>query len=164
MSEDTDPDRFYKRSEGFFYALSRKRNLGIGLGRWDHPKHGNVRVIAVYGWIGQLFVTLTVFGPPSWWARGQVNLCWYVSDKSEPFEFKHIGTRLRAPVSRTTTAGFLAMAKKAIEDLRWLEAQPSADAVFADQLERNVAPISRMAEAAADPDNEPSGDDPEEVT
>lgn len=163
MSEDTDPDRFYRRSEGFFYALSRKRNLGIGLGRLDHPRHGPVRVIAVYGWLGQLYVTLTAFAPPSWWARGQVCLWWYLSDKAEPFEFKHVGTRLRAPVSRTTTAGFMAMARKVLGDMRWLEAQPSVDAVFADQFQRNIAPIARLAEAIADPDNELPTDDPEET-
>lgn len=162
MSRDTDPARFFERAEGFFCALSRKRNLGIAIGRWEHPRRGPLRVIAVYGWIGALYVTLAVAAPAPWWERGQVSLWWYLSDRTEPFEFKHIGGRLRAPVSQTTTVGFLSMAKKVLLDLRWLERQTSVEAVFADQFERNVAPIAKFREAGEDPDNELPTEGPEE--
>ncbi|HTK60456.1 MAG TPA: hypothetical protein VL283_04635 [Candidatus Baltobacteraceae bacterium] len=152
MSDRSDASRFSKRAEAFFYALARKRNLGIALGRWNHPRLGSLRVIAVNGWFGRLYVTLVCCAPDSWMERGQVRLWWYLSDQAEPFEFRHVA--VRRPMSQTTTTGFLAMGKTVLGNLKWLEARSSVDEIIADQFERNIAPIGKLSDAIDDPDNE----------
>jgi hypothetical protein len=162
MSDDeTDASRFYKRAEAFYLSLARKRNLGIALGRWEHPRFGPMRIIAVNGWIGRLYVTLVCAATDAALMHEQVRLWWYLSDQAEPFEFKHVA--IRRPMAEWTTRGMLMMGKAALKELVWLERQTSLEATLAHLFERNISPIGKLGEALADPDNElPSEGLPEE--
>lgn len=153
MSDDaSDAGRFFTRASAFYYPLARKRNLGIALGRWDHPRFGAMRVIAVNGWIGRLYVTLVCCATEGWLAQEQVRLWWYLSDQAEPFEFKHVA--VRRPMAEFTVRGALSMGKTVLKELVWLERQTSLEATLAHLFERNISPISKLGEALADPDNE----------
>lgn len=162
MSEpDSDAARFFKRAEAFFCALARKRNLGLAIGRWDHPRFGAMRILAVYGQFGRLYVTLVFCGTESWLKHEQARLWWYLSDQAEPFEFKHVATR--RPMSASNVKGALAMGKAVLKELKWLEARESIDAVIADQFERNLGPLAKLGATIDDPDNElPTGGPDEE--
>jgi hypothetical protein len=158
MSDQTDAGRFYAEAAEFFFSLAPRRNLGIAQGRWDHPRFGDMRVIAVYGWVGTLYVTLVCCGTEAALANGQVRLWWWFADQTEHFEFKHVA--VRRPMSETTVRGRWSLMKTVLGNLNWLRSR-SIDQVLGDLLERNVAPVTKSAEAMADPDNElPS--DPEE--
>lgn len=160
MSDDTDGGRFFKKAEAFYCALARKRNLGIALGRWNHPRFGSMRIIAVNGWVGKLYVTLVCCATDAALENEQVRLWWYLSDQAEPFDFKHVATR--RPMAEWTARGTLAMGKAVLKELVWLERQTSLEATLAHLFERNIAPIGKLGEALADPDNELPADDPDE--
>jgi len=147
MSDETDADRFFKEATEFYYELAHTYNFGIAIGRWDHPRLGALRVIAVYGWIGSLYVTLACCGTEASLANEQVNLWWYFADQTEPFELKHVATR--RPMSQTTTRGVYEMSKEVLWSLTWLQ-ERTIDQVLADQFERNVAPVTKGPEATED--------------
>lgn len=145
--ETTDAGRFFKEATEFYYELANTYNLGIGLGRWDHPRFGEMRVIAVYGWVGTLYVTLACCGTEAALANEQVRLLWYFADQTEHFEFRHVATR--RPMSQTTTRGAYEMSKEVLWSLTWLGGK-TIDQVIADQFERNIAPGAKAAEATED--------------
>ena len=158
MSDRTDADRFFKEASDYFYRIASGRNLGIALGRWAHPRFGEMRVIAVYGWIGSLYGTLVCCATDAALALEQVRLWWYLADQTEHFDFKHVETR--RPMSQTTVRGREALESTVEGNLLWLK-DLTIDEVIADQFERNIAPVTKSGEAMADPDNElPS--DPED--
>src|SRR5690348_10870097 len=116
MSEDAN--RFFKEASDFFYELAPTYNLGIALGRWNHPRFGEMRVIAVFGWLGSLYVTLACCGTEASLANEQVRLWWWFADQTEHFEFKHVATR--RPMSETTVRGAYEMSKEVLWNLTWL--------------------------------------------
>ena len=147
MSDHTDADRFYKEASDYFYALASGRNLGIALGRWSHPRFGEMRVIAVYGWLGQLYATLVCCATEAALANEQARLWWYFADQTEPFEFKHVESR--RPMSQTTVRGMEALESTVEGNLIWLK-DLTVEEVVADQMERNVAPVAKADEARDD--------------
>jgi hypothetical protein len=161
MSDTSESDRFFKRASEFYYALARKRNLGIALGRWDHPRFGAMRVIAVYGWVGRLYVTLACCATDAALANEQVRLWWYLADRTEHFELKHVATR--RPMSQWTVRGTLAMGKEILKNLKWLEGLSSVEEAFKEQFDRNFGSEAVLEQALNDPDNElPTEGYPEE--
>jgi len=162
MSDDeTDASRFFKRAEAFFHALARKRSLSLAQGWHQHPRFGAMRIIAVSGRVGALYVTLIFCATDGWLALEQARLWWHISAENEPFEFKHVEHRPR--LAEHVVRGRFEAFKTTLLHLRWLENQGSVEEAVWGMYGKAFSNITKAAEALADPDNELPTDDLEEA-
>lgn len=161
MSEDTDPDRFYQEAETYLHALATLRGLGLAQGRWTHPRYGSLKIIAVNGRVGALHVTLVVCETDARWELGMARLWWYMNDWAEPFQFKHV---VRPPMAEIIINRERPIGEEIGERLRWLEGLDSIEEAVGALYGKALSVLSKADEAAADPDNELSDDDSQEVT
>ncbi|GEM_PF-2824399 len=147
MSEDTDPNRFYHEAETYMHALAVCRGLGLAQGRWDHPRFGQLKLLAVNGWIGRLYVVLIVCETDARWALGMARLWWYLNDWAEPFEFRHV---VRTPMAETVINADSGLDAEIGARIRWLEKQPSIEAAWTGMYGKALVSLTHAEEAQGD--------------
>ena len=145
---DTDANRFFEEAEEYLYALATRLNFGLALGRWRHPKYGELVVRAVYGWTGALYVTLVFCASEAWLSLGQARLWWYLNDRFEPFEFKHI--ERRPPMAETIINQDADLGDEIAARLTWLGEQSSIEVAIGGIYGKALSTLMHAPEAHSD--------------
>lgn len=152
--QHTEAASFLSRLEAFFHSMARKEGFGHAKGTWNHRRFGLLRYTAVFGQLGNLYVTLMGCGTDAYLKHGQVRLWWYVSDATEPFSFERIQKTHQRPMSERTERGILLIGKTVLREIRWLKKMPSVEAVMTSSFRRGIGPAAEKEAAEKDENNE----------
>lgn len=115
MSDLTDDGRFFKEAEDCLFGQSAARGLNLAMGRWTQPGFGELRVIAVYGRVGDADVALAFCATDEMLAAGEAMLRRYACAANDPFELKHVA-RVPARERRVSANDDLAAAVESMLD------------------------------------------------
>jgi hypothetical protein len=145
---------FLRKLEAFFHSLARKEGLGYATGTWNHPRFGLLRYAAVFGQLGNLYVTLIGCGTDAYLKHGQVRLWWYLSDQTEPFTFERIRTTHPRPMAEWTVRGVLEVGKTLLREIRWMKPMQSVDDALMGALTSRKQAAKKRVDPQRDSDNE----------